>query len=98
MGAFGMAIVTDAASAIGATAIPGPWTDSSWDGWFVWEPFGFRFESVTQVGVFMASREIVIDSKAMRKLNDEETIVMMVESEAEDFRLGIGLRMLFKLA
>ena len=48
IGAFGMMIASDTALAAGAASIPGPVTDSSDDGWFVWLPFVDEMVIATQ--------------------------------------------------
>jgi len=98
VGAIGFAIVSDQAEAAGAASIPGPWTDQDWDGWFLWQPWAFTFESITQAGVLLFSREWEIDSKAMRKFDSGNTIVVMAESEVAAVRVATPFRMLFKLA
>ena len=35
-GAFGACIVSSDAFGIGATALPGPFSDAGWDGWYMW--------------------------------------------------------------
>ncbi len=80
IGALGIGIVSNEAFGAGAAAIPGPWTDAGWDGWFVWIPFAWRFEVTTDIGRLIASVSYDIDSKAMRKVGTLETVVVMVES------------------
>ena len=99
VGAYGLAIVSDQAVAIGVTGIPTPWTDPSWDGWFVWRSFGYRVENSTSVSInspLNISHEV--DSKAMRKITDNETMVMVAESQAGAFNISMALRTLLKLS
>ena len=97
VGAFGICIVTDEAFAAGAASIPGPWTNSGSDRWFVWEPIGYLFEVTTDVGrLVFPSREF--DSKAMRKVGANETVVVMYESQASAQSVFVSFRMLLKLA
>ena len=99
VGAIGMAVVTDLAVATGASAIPGPWTDQDWDGWFVWVPFAFRYEFSDLTGTqFPASLQMEIDSKAQRKVESGETVVVMGESFAGAVRVATPFRQLYKLA
>jgi len=98
VGAMGIGIVTDAAFAAGAASLPGPITNQDWDGWFVWMPWAFTFESITQAGVLNFSHEWLLDSKSMRKVSDEETVVVMVESQVSAVRVSVQFRMLLKIA
>ncbi len=50
VGAFGIGIVSDQAFAAGAGSIPRPFTQSDWDGWFVWRSFSMRFEFADATG------------------------------------------------
>ena len=80
-GAFGMAIVTSAAAAAGVASIPTPLTEAGWDGWFL-----HRYFSVIRGGAGVAgtaegagSHRLELDSKAMRKANEDEAIVGVLE-------------------
>ena len=98
VGAYGMGVVSDQAFAAGAASIPGPWTDSDWEGWMVWVPFAYRLEVSTDISRLLSQFDVVIDSKAMRKVTAGETMVQMVESQATAFNVVAPLRTLFKLA
>ncbi len=79
VGNLGKAVVSDQAVAIGVTALPTPGTDRSSDLWFVYESIigEFRFDS--NVG----TREEFsrpYDSKAMRKVEDGQDLVTVVEA------------------
>ncbi len=82
-GAFGIGIVSSDAFAAGIASMPGPHSDSSWPGW-IWH----QFWSI-QAGVDAAipgDEKIVdleIDSKAMRKQGENETLFGMSEVVAE---------------
>ena len=85
IGAFGICIVSDEAFAVGSTAIPGPVSEADWDGWFVHQFFSARTMNVRAAanneiqdnwGVF--NKEI--DSKAMRKFSQGNTMVAMIEA------------------
>ncbi len=83
VGAFGMVVVTDLALAAGAASIPGPGTDASDDGWFVWVPFVQASEG--NVGVadppgLPVSQRYEFDSKAMRRVEEGFVIAIMVEN------------------
>ncbi len=96
IGAFGMAIVSDQAFAAGAASIPGPWTNSQWDGWFVHAFWGYHFEVISQIGILVEGQQIVIDSKAMRKFGSNETMVMVAESQSIAAEIIAPIRMLVK--
>ncbi len=97
IGAYGMAIVSDQAFAAGAASIPGPFTDADWDGWFLWGGIALSLQFVDATGVYVEDRLLEVDSKAMRKVSDNETVVFMVESQAVAFEFAAVFRELFKL-
>ncbi len=97
-GAYGLAIVSDQAVAAGIASIPGPFDDAEWDGWFVWRSFAMKIDSVTQTGVFRSSWTQEVDSKAMRKVTDNETCVVVAESQSGAFQISMPLRVLLKLS
>ena len=81
VGAFGMCIVSEDAFAAGAAAIPGPFTDASSDLWFVHQFLYSAFQFLDATGVTNPTgSQYKIDSKAMRKLTEEERLVVMVEN------------------
>jgi len=81
-GAMGHCVVSDQASAIGITAVPTPVTDSGSDLWFQYDwAFGF-LEFNSAVGSQDQGHLIEIDSKAMRKVEDGQTVNQVVESAA----------------
>ena len=76
--AFGMCIVSQNAAGIGVTAVPDPIADIAWEGWFVYWTGALVGGSGTEadfVGGIGATARIVIDSKAMRKLNETDVVV-----------------------
>ncbi len=99
-GALGIGMVSDQAFAAGAASIPGPWTDPDWDGWFVWQPWALRNEFASAVGNQTADSALVqiLDSKAMRKVKANETLVVMAESQAGAVIVETPFRLLVKLA
>jgi len=98
IGAMGMAVVSEQAAVAGAGSIPGPWTNAAWDGWFVHEYYTWNFEFLSSVGVNTPSSvQQVIDSKAMRKVEAGDRLVVMVESEGDAHLVAVNFRMLFKL-
>ena len=97
VGAFGMGIVSEQALAAGAASVPGAFDEADWDGWFVWRSFAMSFESVTQASTLIWSETLEIDSKAMRKVHDNEAVVQVVESNIGAIDVFTGVRMLLKL-
>ena len=77
-GAFGMAIVTTAASTIGVTAIPTPLTEAGWDGWLLHRYFEIERTGPGGGGAGEIDR-LILDSKAMRKANEDESLVGVFE-------------------
>ena len=88
IGGIGICVVSDQASAIGITAVPTPLTDLDSDLWLLHQLlFGeFLFGDGTgftdPTGTFMT-----LDSKASRKVNDAEDVVIVGEV---DLTLGFG--------
>ena len=69
IGAFGMIVVNDLAVAAGAASIPGPITDRSDDGWFVYVPFVNQFTLASAASFdAVGSLNLEIASKAKRKV------------------------------
>jgi len=85
IGAYGIGVVSAQAASVGITAVPHPVADAAWGGWLFYSYFMSRTEFGTAVGVeFNNMRQIVVDSKAMRKVGDEERLVMVVENTSLD--------------
>ena len=97
VGALGCTIVSDQAFAAGAASIPGPWTDSDYDGWFVLQPFVLKLDVTTDIGRLIFDKDYMIDSKAQRKVTDGETVVTMVESQGAAFSIADPFRYLTML-
>ena len=98
IGAFGLGVVTDQAFAAGAASLPRVFDDADWGGWFVWRSFSWRMEFLSGTSVWLTDWSLEIDSKAMRKVGDNETIVLMAESQGGAFRVSAPLRVLLKLS
>jgi len=77
-GAFGIAKVTSAAAAAGVGSIPTPITEVGWDGW-LWHSFFTVLGGLSGGADGAGFQRIVIDSKAMRKMNEDEAIVLVSE-------------------
>ncbi len=97
-GAYGLMVVSNEALGIGVTAIPGPWDDPDGD-WMVWRSFAGTWDVTTDVGRALTAVSFEIDSKAMRKVGPNESIVTLVESQGGgSFGFFTGVRKLLKLA
>ena len=99
-GAFGMALVSSEAAVAGAASIPSPYTDGDWDGWFVHGYFhsGTQVASVASISTTSLDH-FAFDSKAMRKLQDNTSVVFLVEnaSATDGLVFLVDFRQLFKL-
>ncbi len=102
-GAIGMAVVSDQSVAIGVTAVPTPFTDLGSDLWFLHGILDGRFQFVSGVGIQAGTGSLegaVIDSRAQRKVNDDQDVILCTE---EDSLTAVGSviysagRMLIKL-
>jgi len=97
-GAVGLAVVSDQASAIGITAVPTPVTDMGSNLWFA---YGLLFGSLGFLngsGAQELGKSMSIDSKAMRKVEIGQDVVVVVELgiSGSGVLFGIGGRMLVK--
>ena len=96
--AMGLAVVSDQAVAVGATAVPAPITESPSHLWFLHTLLFAASSSVVDLarpeGLFS------IDSKAMRKVEVGSDIVLVLENGAAGISAGavitVGGRMLVK--
>ena len=98
IGAFGLCVVSDQALAAGIASIPGPFADADWDGWFVWRSFNRQLENITSAGILWHFDDIEVDSKAMRKISDNNTIAIVAQSASGAFQISMPLRLLLKLS
>ena len=96
-GAMGMRVVSDKAAATGVTALPDPISEISDDEWFVWRGFAGYGGTLQGRGNLT---EFKFDSRGQRKVQDGETIVVMVAnaSAADALNYIILFRMLVKLS
>ena len=94
VGAFGLIRVTEAAVAIGITAIPTPITEQADDGWMVYQAFAGQGDN--SIGAVNVQR-YVIDSKAKRTLAGEgEAFAVVVQNASASFgiQFAINIRVL----
>jgi len=97
--AVGMCVVSDQASAIGVSAIPTPDTDAGSDLWFLHQWMFSSFVFGTGVGFIEGEgRTVHVDSKAMRKVNDDEDVLVVCEASGNSSGLIVvhGGRILIK--
>ncbi len=90
-GTYGEIVITDAATAIGATAIPDPsvTTGNPEADWFVSQPVSFRFVFGTAASfIGDAGHHYIVDSRAMRKVGPDDDVVAMF---SEDGNIGAFL-------
>lgn len=97
VGAFGCGIVSAEAGAIGITAIPTPFRDADWGGWYVWRSFSLHLDVQSAIGFSLEMENFEVDSKAMRKVGQNESLVWVAESQAGAFDISTPLRQLIKL-
>ena len=95
---FGIAVVSDQAVAIGVTAVPTPVTDRASDLFFVYEDMASDYQFQSAVGFGNTSVQYRVDSKAMRKVDIGQNVVVVIESDtaAGSLVTFVG-RMLVKL-
>ena len=75
--AFGMAVVSDQASAVGVTAVPTPATDLGSDLWFVLQLMYADESNLTDCT--RGGTNMTVDSKAMRKVDIGQDLVVVAE-------------------
>ena len=97
MGDLGYAVVSDQAVAIGVTAVPTPLTDKGSDLFFVYEQLVGRIDFSDATGIATNSITIHYDSKGMRRVNDDQDIVVVLENEIAGIAATHSARMLVKL-
>jgi len=109
-GAFGIAIATQQAFIAGAASLPQPIDEEDWDGWLFHKYFGVfagglvaagtAADQANQVNNVSAAVRIEIDSKAMRKMNTDQTVygtIQVVELGTAAMKWAVNSRMLSKL-
>ena len=97
---IGLAVVSDQAVAAGITAVPLPFSDLGSDLWFAIELIFGQFVFVSGIG-FQDSTGVhrTLDSKAMRKVEDGQDIIITSEASAlsDGYTVVTAGRMLVKL-
>jgi len=100
LGAVGIAVVSEQAAVAGVASIPSPVANADWDGWLYWQPI--LQGNVFLTGAGFSNRtgfQYVIDNKAMRKIEDNESLVTVVGNShaTAGFDITFAKRTLFKL-
>ena len=98
---IGMCVVSDQAAAVGVSAVPTPITDLASDLWFIHQIamgellFGSGIGFIEDAG---PATTVLIDSKVMRKVNDDQDIILVSEGLGLDsgFGLTVAGRLLIK--
>ena len=99
VGAIGLGVVSTEAFTAGIASIPEPFSDADWGGWFVWRSFSLHLDVQSAAGFDVNSAlEFEVDSKAMRKVSTNETMVLVAESQQGAFDVSMPLRVLVKLS
>ena len=94
-GAIGFMVVSDKAVATGVTALPDPITQEGSDEWFVYQAIAANGSA----GEGAPYYEYKFDSRAMRKVQDGEDIIVMVAnaSSVDAMQFVIKFRLLIKV-
>ncbi len=98
-GALGMAVVQTQASAVGVGLLPTPITDEGSDVWFMWIPWMGSLLFADSTGMLKGYERFDFDSKAMRKVEENETVVVVIENASATFGVQyiLKFRQLVKL-
>ena len=96
---LGFAVVSEQAVAIGVTAIPTPQTDAGSDLWFVYESLQGRLRFATSAGFRDTGHLKDYDSRAMRKVEEGQDLVIVAETSSISLGATLGYtgRFLVKL-
>ncbi len=95
--AYGQCVVSDQAVAIGVTAVPTPVTDKSSDLWLAYENLFQHIEVITSASVLNEGAIKYFDSRAMRKVEEGQDLIAVVENEINGVIVTTTARLLFKL-
>ena len=97
IGALGFGVVSDKQLATGATAVEDPVTQVSSDNWFLYQAFAAEGSASTNVG--QPIQQYVLDSRAMRKVTeDEDFVAVLANASATDGMFFVlNFRLLLKL-
>ncbi len=79
---YGLIVVSDQAVTVGVTAVPTPDADSNSDLWLVFERMYGALKVTSDIGRFLETVTRVIDSRAMRKVEDGQDLISVAENDA----------------
>ncbi len=98
-GVWGMAVVSDQATAVGVTAVPTPITDMPSDLWFALESVNGQLAILSAASGVEVGQTLHFDSKAMRKVDIGQDIVVVRETSSfqTSWATVQSFRMLVKL-
>ncbi len=88
--ALGYAVVSDQAAAIGVTAVPTPFTDQGSDLWHVYEATTGQVRVSSAIGIWEAGISKDYDSRGMRKVEDGQTSIQVIESSSISLGCNVG--------
>ena len=77
--ALGIGLVTTAAFNAGVASVPVPISDAGWDGWLLHRFFDLR-GGIVGDGSVASAIHLELDSKAMRKANEDETLIAVLQA------------------
>ena len=99
IGAYGIAVVFDEASAIGVTAVPTPITDIESDLWMVHQIYMSQIFIASGTSVGNVGTRYTTDSKAMRKVGNGSDVIVVAEfsGQGSGYDAFLGGRLLLKL-
>ncbi len=104
IGALGICLVPTTAFIAGVASVPTPLTEPEWDGWMWYQVFDLRAVTSTfadGVNAAVVAQHYEIDSKAMRKWDQQMTlcgVVETVESGTASMEFNAETRVLVKLS
>ena len=84
IGAYGIAVVEEPAATAGIASLPHPGTDGASEAWMYYHYFATDFAFITGAGFGSQgkSHTIDVDTKAMRKFEDNNRIVVVVQNQS----------------
>jgi len=100
VGAIGIGLASEQAFAVGATAVPLPVSEAGAESWIWHEWFSVVAFSATDFGGAAQTQRMVIDSKAMRRVEENMIIYMAIEATetgTAGLEVSANTRLLFKL-
>jgi len=99
IGSLGIGVVQDVARIAGAASLPDPLLDAGDEVWLYWQSLLSAGETGAGTVIGSTPKTYTIDSKAMRKVVDGESLVVMVANHAagHGFKIAFQARFLFLL-